>query len=94
MGFVADIGGQPSHEIITRGIEVLVNLTHRGAVADDPETGDGAGIMLQLGDGFFRREAAALGIELPPAGGYGVGMVFLPRQQAARRSASWRWSRR
>src|SRR5882724_1573170 len=83
LGFVVNIKGEPSHEIITKGIQILVNLTHRGACGCDPETGDGAGILIQIPDKFFRRECGKLGFTLPPVGEYGVGMVFLPveRQQ-------------
>src|SRR4051794_16293809 len=83
LGFVVNIKGEQSHEIITKGIQILVNLTHRGACGCDPETGDGAGILIQIPDKFFRRECATLGFTLPPPGEYGVGMVFLPveRQQ-------------
>jgi glutamate synthase (NADPH/NADH) large chain len=84
IGFVADIKGRRSHDIITQGLAVLANLTHRGAVGADPLAGDGAGILIQIPDGFFRPEAAALGIELPPPGRYGVGMVFLPRDPVDR----------
>jgi len=84
VGFVANVEGKASHEIIRKGIEVLVNLTHRGAVADDPETGDGAGILIQLCDRFFRKQCCEIGISLPDLGRYGVGMVFLPRQQDRR----------
>ncbi len=83
IGFVVNINGERTHEIITKGIQILVNLTHRGACGCDPETGDGAGILIQVPDRFFRRECAKLGFTLPPEGEYGVGMVFLPveRQQ-------------
>ncbi len=84
VGFIADINGRPSHEIIRSGIQILVNLTHRGAVADDPETGDGAGIMIQVCDPFFRRVASGAGLELPENGKYAVGMVFLPMEEKDR----------
>ena len=85
IGFVADIKGRPSHRIIDQGVEVLVNLTHRGACGCDPETGDGAGLLLQIPDAFFRKQAAASGFTLPPAGQYGVGMVFVsPREPEGR----------
>jgi len=84
VGFVAHVEGKASHEIIRQGIKVLVNLTHRGAVADDPETGDGAGILIQLCDRFFRSQCSEMGMNLPDPGKYGVGMVFLPRQKALR----------
>ena len=75
---------KPSHEIITKGIQILINLTHRGACGCDPETGDGAGILIQIPDKFFRRECARLGFTLPPVGEYGVGMVFLPVEHTQR----------
>ncbi|HUS06755.1 MAG TPA: glutamate synthase large subunit [Bryobacteraceae bacterium] len=83
LGFVVNINGEQSHDIILKGIQVLVNLTHRGACGCDPETGDGAGILIQIPDKFFRKETAKLGFTLPAVGEYGVGMVFLPidRQQ-------------
>jgi len=84
MGFVASIRGYKSHDIIRKGIEVLVNLTHRGACGCDPETGDGAGVLIQVPHKFFGRECAALGFELPAPGSYGVGMLFLPVERHQR----------
>src|SRR5579883_2582846 len=78
MGFIVNLNGQRSHEIIRQGIEILINLTHRGACGCDPETGDGAGITIQIPHEFFVRESEALGFSLPEPGGYGVGMMFLP----------------
>jgi glutamate synthase (NADPH/NADH) large chain len=78
MGFVVDLNGKKSHEIIRKGIEILINLTHRGACGCDPETGDGAGILIQIPHEFFVRECASLGFSLPDRGDYGVGMMFLP----------------
>src|SRR3984885_2090029 len=78
LGFVANIEGQKSHDIVLKGIQILVNLTHRGACGCDPETGDGAGILIQIPHKFFERECAKLGFTLPTPGEYGVGMVFLP----------------
>ncbi|BDU49811.1 glutamate synthase large subunit [Haliovirga abyssi] len=74
VGFVAHIKGKKSHEIVEKGIEVLVKLTHRGAVGADPETGDGAGLLIQMPDKFFRSEIE----NLPKEGEYGVGFIFLP----------------
>jgi len=82
IGFVADIQGRRSHQIVQQGIEVLVNLTHRGACGCDPDTGDGAGLLLQMPDRFFRREAATLNIALPAEGQYGVGMLFFSKKPA------------
>ena len=78
MGLVASIRGDKSHEIIRKGLEVLINLTHRGAAGCDPETGDGAGILIQIPHVFFARECGELGMRLPESGSYGVGMCFLP----------------
>jgi glutamate synthase domain-containing protein 2/glutamate synthase domain-containing protein 1/glutamate synthase domain-containing protein 3 len=85
VGFVANISGTPSHDIVRKGIQILLNLVHRGACGCDPLTGDGAGILLQMPDAFFRKECAALGIQLPPPGRYGIGCVFLPQDPAERR---------
>ncbi|HYI93518.1 MAG TPA: glutamate synthase large subunit [Bryobacteraceae bacterium] len=84
LGFIVNINGEPSHDIITKGIQILINLTHRGACGCDPETGDGAGILIQIPDKFFRRECKTLGFTLPPVGEYGVGMVFLPVEHTQR----------
>ncbi len=81
VGFVANIDGTKSHEIVERGIKVLENLLHRGATGGDEKTGDGAGILVQIPDDFLRRECGVLGLSLPAAGRYGVGMLFLPQDQ-------------
>ncbi len=89
IGFVADIKGRKSHDIVEKGLEVLVNLTHRGACGCDPETGDGAGLLLQMPHEFFVRECGALGFDLPGAGSYGVGMLFFskkPQEQSGVRA--------
>src|ERR1700728_2379414 len=78
LGFVANIEGHKSHDIVLKGIQILVNLTHRGACGCDPETGDGAGILIQIPHEFFARECATLGFSLPEPGTYGVGIMFLP----------------
>ena len=78
VGFVANIKGEKSHEIVQNGIEILENLKHRGAVGCDPNTGDGAGITTQIPHEFFQKECERLDIELPEFGSYGVGLVFLP----------------
>ncbi len=87
IGFVANIKGRASHKIIEQGVEVLVNLTHRGACGCDPETGDGAGLLLQIPHGFFLKQAAALGFSLPGPGEYGVGMIFVAPDHAKTRRA-------
>ena len=84
VGVVANIKGVQSHDIIQKGLQVLINLGHRGACGSDPRTGDGAGILIQLPHKFFRKECARLGFTLPPPGDYGVGMVFLPQDPVQR----------
>ncbi|MDQ6959444.1 MAG: glutamate synthase subunit alpha, partial [Mariprofundaceae bacterium] len=79
VGFVANIKNRKSHDIIEKGMEILLRLTHRGATGADPREGDGAGILIQIPDGFFRAVTPELHIELPKEGEYGVGMVFLPQ---------------
>ncbi len=78
VGFIVNIKGNKSHEIIRNSIQILENLTHRGACGCDPQTGDGAGIMIQMPDAFFRKESARLNLNLPKEGDYGAGIVFLP----------------
>jgi glutamate synthase domain-containing protein 2/glutamate synthase domain-containing protein 1/glutamate synthase domain-containing protein 3 len=84
VGFVANIRGQRSHEIVHKGVQVLVSLEHRGACGCDPETGDGAGILIQLPDRFLRQQAAQLGFELPAPGAFASGLVFLSRDAGER----------
>jgi glutamate synthase domain-containing protein 1 len=84
VGFVAHIKGKKSHSIVEQGLTVLKNLTHRGAVGWDPKLSDGAGLLIQMPDRFYREVMAKQGVKLPPAGQYGVGMVFLPRDPASR----------
>ena len=84
VGFVVDIKGRKSHAIVRQALQVLINLLHRGACGCEPNTGDGAGILLQMPDRFLRRECAGLGITLPPLGEYGAGLVFLPRDGGQR----------
>ena len=86
VGFVVNLNGVKSHLIINQGLEVLSNLAHRGACGCDPETGDGAGILVQIPDEFFRRKCGDVGFKLPPFGEYGVGMVFLPQDADNRKS--------
>ena len=83
-GFVCDIAGRPSHGIVRDALTVLVNLEHRGASGSERNTGDGAGILAQVPFGFLATVAAEQGLHLPAAGGYGVGMVFLPRDEPSR----------
>jgi glutamate synthase domain-containing protein 2/glutamate synthase domain-containing protein 1/glutamate synthase domain-containing protein 3 len=84
VGFVLNLNGKAEHAIVLKGIEVLVNLLHRGATGADAETGDGAGLLVQVPDAFFRGVTSGLSIALPPAGAYGVGMFFLPRDPQRR----------
>ena len=84
LGFIAHIKGKKSHAIISQGLKILENLTHRGATGYDPLLGDGAGILIQMPDAFLRRVCGKLGITLPAPGQYGVGMVFLPKEPASR----------
>ncbi|WP_140626402.1 glutamate synthase-related protein [Methylibium rhizosphaerae] len=84
VGFVAHIKGQKAHAIVEQGLKILENLDHRGAVGADKLMGDGAGILIQIPDEFYREEMAKLGVALPPPGEYGVGMVFLPKEHASR----------
>src|SRR6185503_619689 len=78
------IKGQKSHSIVEQGLLILKNLDHRGAVGADKLMGDGAGILLQIPDQYFREEMARQGVQLPPPGEYGVGMIFLPKEHASR----------
>ncbi|MBU3990826.1 MAG: hypothetical protein KJ702_16130 [Gammaproteobacteria bacterium] len=86
VGFIAHIKNQKSHAIVEQGLQILKNLEHRGATGYDPLLGDGAGILIQIPDRFYHVEMARQGIELPPAGEYGVGMMFLPQSDASRRA--------
>jgi glutamate synthase (NADPH) large chain len=83
-GFVVDIKGRPSHDIVIKALEVLCNLEHRGATGAEKDTGDGAGILLQIPHAFLTAECAKGGIQLPGLGQYGVGMVFLPPSEPGR----------
>ncbi|MFY8117775.1 MAG: glutamate synthase central domain-containing protein, partial [Roseateles sp.] len=92
LGFVAHIKGQKAHSIVQQGLKILENLDHRGAVGADALMGDGAGILIQIPDEYYRAEMAragtapdgSVGVELPPPGEYGVGMIFLPKEHASR----------
>src|SRR6188768_2643554 len=84
VGFVCHIKGQRSHSIVSQALQLLVNLLHRGACGCEVNTGDGAGILIQMPDRFLRQETAKLGMTLPPERGYGAGLVFLPRDAAVR----------
>jgi glutamate synthase (NADPH) large chain len=84
VGFIANINGAKSHGIIARGLEILLNLDHRGAVGADPLLGDGAGILIQIPDALFRDWAHGAQVALPAAGDYAVAMCFLPQSAEAR----------
>ncbi|HUD34445.1 MAG TPA: glutamate synthase-related protein [Variovorax sp.] len=84
LGFVAHIKGEKRHDIVTQALKILENIDHRGAVGADKLMGDGAGILIQIPDALYRAEMAAQGVELPPYGEYGVGMIFLPKEHASR----------
>ncbi len=84
VGFVAHIKGQKSHSVVQQGLKILENLDHRGAVGADKLMGDGAGILIQIPDAFFRQDLARQGVTLPAPGEYGVAMVFLPKEIASR----------
>lgn len=84
VGFVAHIKGEKSHAIVEQALKILENLDHRGAVGADKLMGDGAGLLIQMPDALYRAEMAAQGVNLPPAGEYGVGMIFMPKEHASR----------
>ncbi|MCF6285317.1 MAG: glutamate synthase subunit alpha, partial [Candidatus Hydrogenedentes bacterium] len=86
IGFICNIDGNRSHEVIKNGLQILVNLTHRGACGCDPETGDGCGIMLHIPHELLKEDVEQHGFELPEPGEYGVGMIFLPQDRESRES--------
>ncbi|TAM59658.1 MAG: glutamate synthase subunit alpha, partial [Rhodanobacter sp.] len=86
VGFVAHVKGRKSHDIVQQGLSILRNLDHRGAVGADPLMGDGAGILIQIPDLLYREDMAQQGVQLPPPGEYGVGMIFLPKEHASRQA--------
>ncbi|MEP3276061.1 MAG: glutamate synthase large subunit [Stappiaceae bacterium] len=85
VGFVANLKGVPSHKIVQDGLQMLVNLTHRGAVGADPLMGDGAGVLVQIPHKLFAKNAPEMGFALPPAGQYGVGYIFMPQDDDMRK---------
>src|ERR1700757_2827956 len=87
VGFVANIKGRKSHEVIDAGLQILVNLDHRGAVGADPLGGDGGGYRHQIPGALYRAWAETPGVSLPAAGEYAVAMCFLPGDEEARRVA-------
>ena len=84
VGFVANINGDVSHQIVDDGMTMLRNLEHRGAIGGDLKTGDGAGMLTQIPHTFFSKECKKLGFDLPAQGSYGIGMLFMPLEDAAR----------
>src|SRR6516225_5496368 len=84
VGFVADLRARPNHKIIEHGLQILENLTHRGAVGADPLAGDGAGILVQLPHAFLKEVTAPLRIKLPEPGHYAIGHLFMPQNRAQR----------
>ena len=87
VSFVANIKGVASHELVRTGLLALTNLEHRGATGAEPDTGDGAGILVQVPDRFLRGVFRDQGVDLPPAGAYAVGMAFLPDDHVAAEKA-------
>src|SRR5690348_10577475 len=87
VGFIAHIKGKKSHQIIKDALQILLNLDHRGAVGSETNTGDGAGILIQIPHKFFAKSCGRSEINLPAPGEYGAGMVFLPRDAAERANA-------
>src|SRR6267154_1739344 len=85
VGFIANIKGQKSHQIVSDAINILCNLEHRGAVGADPRAGDGAGILVQIPHAFFKRKAAEIGFRLPKPGDYAIGALFMPKEAAWRK---------
>ena len=85
VGFIANIKGKKSHQIVCDALNILCNLEHRGAVGADPRAGDGAGILVQIPHAFFARKTKALGFTLTQPGGYAVGALFMPREKAWRK---------
>ena len=84
VGFIADIKGRKSHQIVEDALTILVNLEHRGAVGADPRAGDGAGILVQIPHQFFARKTAELGFALPAPGEYAIGALFMPHEEGWR----------
>src|SRR3569833_2637240 len=84
VGFIANIKGEKSHQIVADALSILCNLEHRGAVGADPRFGDGAGILVQIPHAFFKRKASEMGFELPEPGEYANGALFMPRDTAWR----------
>src|SRR5215469_12076127 len=84
LGFVVNMKGKKSHQLVSDALKILVNLDHRGACGCEPNTGDGAGILIQVPHEFLSAQATKLGFKLPAAGQYGIGQLFLPQDPAER----------
>ncbi|HYA71736.1 MAG TPA: hypothetical protein VEF36_01120, partial [Roseiarcus sp.] len=84
VGVVADMKGRKSHAILQKGLQILVNLDHRGATGADATLGDGCGVLAQIPHGFFAHECHRLGLNLPEPGHYAIGQFFMPRDPGAR----------
>ncbi|WP_068459396.1 glutamate synthase large subunit [Hyphomicrobium sulfonivorans] len=93
VGFIADLKGRKSHNIVSDALKILANLEHRGAVGADPLAGDGAGILIQIPHDFLKDECRKLGFTLPPAGQYAVGHIFMPREARLRAHCERVWTR-
>ena len=93
VGFIADLSAKKTHKIIEDGLKILVNLTHRGAVGADPLAGDGAGMLIQIPHDFFVAECGSLGIDLPDAGEYAAGHIFMPSDKRFRRECEAQFER-
>ncbi len=93
IGFVVNTRGMPSHDIIQQALQVLVNLSHRGASGSEPNTGDGAGILIQVPHRFLKKACALQGIHLPKPGQYGTGIIFLPQDESQRQQCQQQFAR-
>jgi glutamate synthase (NADPH/NADH) large chain len=87
VAFVVDVAGRASHDLVDQGLTALRNMEHRGASGSEPDSGDGAGILVQVPDAFLRAEVLAAGVELPAPGSYAVGTAFLPASPSAQAEA-------
>ena len=93
VGFIADLKGRKSHQIVSDALKILANLEHRGAVGADPLAGDGAGVLIQIPHDFLKEECKKLGFNLPPPGRYAVGHIFMPRDERLRAHCERVWKR-
>src|SRR5215471_8082849 len=93
VGFVVDLHNRKSHDLVEKAIQVLLNLEHRGACGCEKNTGDGAGILMQMPHRFLAEECDRIGVRLPAAGRYGAGLVFLPRDPKGRADCEAIWAR-